>query len=102
MHIFTTKPFRIAAWVNIVYTLLWAIIGWCVNLTVCHPVSYFYDRTTPGGYCASQQVSGAANGALGVFGDVVILLLPLFVVRKLQLNLRKKIAMSCIFFLGGL
>ena len=102
MRIFTTKTFKIAAWANIIFTLLWAIIGWCINLTVCHPVSFFYDRTTPGGYCGSQQISGAVNGGLGVLGDVLILGLPVLMIRKLQLNTRKKIAVGAIFMLGGL
>lgn len=102
MRIFTTKTFKIAAWANIIFTLLWAIIGWCINLTVCHPVSFFYDRTTPGGYCGSQQISGAVNGGLGVLGDVLILGLPVLMIRKLQLNSRKKIAVGAIFMLGAL
>ncbi len=100
ISIFRTRTFKIIAYVQIAYTLLWAIIGWCVNLTVCHPVSYFYDRTTAG-YCGSQQISGSVNGGLGVLGDVLILLMPLFMIRKLQLNNRKKIAVSGMFLLGA-
>jgi hypothetical protein len=102
MSIFTTNKFRIAAWVNIVYTLLWAIIGWIVNLLVCHPVNYFYDKTIEGGTCGNQDLSGSLNGAFGALGDVAILSLPIFMISRLHLNPRKKGAVSLIFLLGGL
>ncbi|ROW04938.1 hypothetical protein VPNG_06999 [Cytospora leucostoma] len=101
MRIFVTRPFKIAAWVLITLTLIWAIVTWCINLTVCTPVSYFWDKTIPGGKCASQQVTGAVSGALGALGDVLILGLPLFMLRGLKLNQRKKVALSAIFLLGA-
>ncbi|KAK7733033.1 hypothetical protein SLS53_008362 [Cytospora paraplurivora] len=88
-------------WVLIALTLIWAIVTWCINLTVCSPVSYFWDKTIPGGKCASQQVTGAVSGALGALGDVLILGLPLFMLRGLKLNQRKKVALSAIFLLGA-
>lgn len=102
MRIFVTRPFKIAAWALIAFTLIWAIVTWCINLTVCTPVSFFWDKTIPGGECASQQVTGAVSGALGALGDVLILGLPLFMLRGLKLNQRKKVALSAIFLLGAL
>lgn len=102
MRIFPTKMFKYAAWANIIFTILWAVITWVINLTVCHPVTFFYDRTTPGGYCGSQQITGSVSGGLGVLGDVLILSLPIFMVKQLHLNNRKKVAVASIFLLGAL
>lgn len=101
-RLFPTPAFKMAVYANIVYTLLWGIIGWSINLTLCHPVAYFYDRTIPGGYCYSQQIPGAINGAVGTLGDILILIMPLFMIHKLQLNTRRKIALAGNFLLGAL
>ncbi|KUI64803.1 hypothetical protein VM1G_01243 [Cytospora mali] len=101
MRIFVTRSFKVAAWTIMAFTLLWAVVTWCINLTVCSPISYFWDKTIPGGKCASQQVTGAVSGALGALGDVLILGLPLTMLRGLKLNARKKVALSGIFLLGA-
>lgn len=99
MRIFTIKKFKYLAWANIIYTLLWAIIGWVANILICRPIQFFWDKTIPGGTCMSQQLSGALNGAFGALGDVLILCLPIYMVWQLRLNRRKKAALSLVFLL---
>ncbi|KAH8897528.1 hypothetical protein GQ53DRAFT_638636 [Thozetella sp. PMI_491] len=102
MRIFTTKEFRFWAYIGIAYTLMWAIATWFVNLTVCTPIAYYYDRTIPGGSCRNQAISGTVNGGLSLLGDVYILALPLPSILGLKLNPRKKAAVLGIFLLGCL
>ncbi|KAH8651306.1 hypothetical protein BX600DRAFT_516887 [Xylariales sp. PMI_506] len=101
MRIFTVAKFKYLVWANIIYTLLWAIIGWIVNILVCKPIQFFWDKTIVGGTCGSQQLSGALNGSFGAVGDVIILCLPVYMVWQLQLDQRRKIAISMIFLLGA-
>jgi hypothetical protein len=84
------------------YTIAWGIASWIVNLTVCTPVAFYYDKSIPGGSCKDQSVSGAANGALSLLGDLCILALPLPMIWKLHMNTRRKIALCGIFMLGSL
>lgn len=97
-----TKAFRIAAYVNIGYTIAWAISTWIVNLMVCTPVAYYYDRTIPGGHCSNQAISGSVNGGLSLLGDVAILVLPIPVIWGLKMNKRRKIGIIAILMLGAL
>ncbi|KAF3395516.1 hypothetical protein DPV78_008733 [Talaromyces pinophilus] len=82
------------------YTLSWAISTWIVNLTVCIPIAYYYDRTIKGGSCKNQAISGSVNGALSLLGDIFILVLPVPMMWHLKMNTRRKIGISGIFLLG--
>jgi hypothetical protein len=42
------------------------------------------------------------NGVLSFVGDLIILALPMPMVWKLQIDTRRKIALSAMFLLGGL
>lgn len=84
------------------YTIVWAISTWFVNLNVCTPIAFFYDKTIQGGYCRNQAISGTANAALSLLGDVLILALPIPMIFGLQINITKKIAVTGIFLLGCL
>jgi hypothetical protein len=41
------------------------------------------------------------NGVLSFVGDLIILALPIPMVWKLQINARRKLALSAMFLLGG-
>ncbi|RKU48546.1 hypothetical protein DL546_007390 [Coniochaeta pulveracea] len=95
-----TRQFRRAAYAVIGYTVAWAISTWIVNLTVCTPIAYYYDRTIPGGTCRNQAISGSINGGLSLLGDVLVLALPMPVIWNLKVNFRRKVGIICIFLLG--
>lgn len=84
------------------YTIAWGIATWIVNLTVCAPIAFYYDKSIPGGVCKDQSISGSVNGALSLLGDIFILSLPLPMIWKLHMNTRRKIALCGIFLLGSL
>ena len=102
MRIFTTRRFKKWAYAGIAFTIMWAIATWIVNLTVCTPVAYYYDKTIKGGTCRNQAISGSVNGALGLLGDIYILSLPVPLIWNLKLNMRKKISLLGVFLLGCL
>jgi hypothetical protein len=102
MRLFPTKKFKLAAYANMVFTVCWGIATWIVNLNVCTPIAFFYDKSIVGGSCKDQAISGTISGALSLLGDVLILVLPLPMVWHLQINVRQKIALFGIFMLGTL
>ena len=103
MRLFSqSKTFKAFAWANLAYTIAWGISTWIVNLTVCTPVAYYYDKTIPGGHCKNQAVSGTINAVLSLAGDICILALPLPMISQLQINHRRKVALAGIFLLGSL
>jgi len=54
LRLFPSRKFAIAAYINMGYTICWGIATWIVNLNVCHPIAYFYDKTIPNGYCTTK------------------------------------------------
>ncbi|KAK1751006.1 hypothetical protein QBC47DRAFT_351784 [Echria macrotheca] len=101
MRIFTTRNFRIAAHCVNAYTIAWAISTWIVNLTVCTPIAFYYDRTIPGGgSCRNQAVSGSISGGLSLLGDILVLALPVPVIWRLRIDTRRRIGIICVFLLG--
>jgi hypothetical protein len=67
----------------------------------CVPVNSVWDHTVRGKCSYSQAFVYAAAG-FNIFEDFVIMLLPVWELKDLSLNLRKKIALMFLFALGSL
>ena len=72
-----------------------------VDLVSCTPFAYNWDSTIPGGHCANQNDIYVAVGAFDLVIDVLVFALPQSTLWKLQVSRAKKIALYCIFGLGG-
>ncbi|CEO60781.1 hypothetical protein PMG11_05321 [Penicillium brasilianum] len=95
---------------------LWGIIGtvivigllfWLVLLFDCHPISYFWNRVDPrnSGTCLSVQILldiAYLYSALTIICDLALGILPIFLIWKLQMNHRTKIAVGGILSLGAI
>jgi hypothetical protein len=70
----------------------------------CLPIAFFWDKTILGGHCLPNALIniGLTNGVISFVGDLIILTLPVPMVLKLQIDQRRKIALICMFLLGGL
>ena len=102
MHLFPTRNFKRFCRAMITITGLWAIAAFFSTLLQCQPIALFWDKSIKGGHCLDLIPIGVANASLSLVGDVVILAMPIPMIWGLQLNIRKKIAVSGIFLLGGL
>lgn len=68
----------------------------------CSPVGRALDAEFVA-VCIEQGLSrGLLNGAVALASDVVIFVLPLPVIAKLQLPLRRKVGLGLVFFTGFL
>ncbi|PVI01007.1 hypothetical protein DM02DRAFT_654907 [Periconia macrospinosa] len=67
---------------------------------ICQPVAFNWDRTIPGGQCGDYHAFWLASSILGAIFDLILIVLPLPVFWKLQLSLRRKIALTVLFGLG--
>ncbi|GAM90673.1 hypothetical protein ANO11243_087180 [Dothideomycetidae sp. 11243] len=83
------------------------ILGWvtgAVFATVfqCTPVEYTWKGKASGikGSCIDLQASWYTNCIFNISTDVLIVLLPMLVVRKLQMRTREKIQLCALFALG--
>ena len=102
MRIFISPTFRRVAWACIA---LIACIGISLTLVAvfpCTPIQGFYDLTVPARCVDPVSFYWACALLNGVITDAIILVLPMPVVWKLQMSLRRKIGITLIFLLGGL
>ncbi|KAI0377672.1 hypothetical protein F5Y04DRAFT_291719 [Hypomontagnella monticulosa] len=79
----------------IVFFLIWGVICATGLYVLCRPVV-----TRPGGNTCDRQTVFVHSSALSLFGDVVVLLLPLPVLWNLHMNLRTKVKLTLLFLIG--
>ncbi|KAJ5573846.1 uncharacterized protein N7459_008273 [Penicillium hispanicum] len=96
--------------------ILWVVIGtviaigtmfWLVLLLDCRPISYFWNRIDPSatGTCTSVDTLVDITylySVITIFCDFALGILPVFLVRGLQMNQRTKIAVVGILSLGAI
>jgi hypothetical protein len=88
-------------------SVLLAIAGTILFFIQCDPVSYFWHQANfeAEGSCSgtSVTVSGlCVTTALTGVKDVIILILPVFIIRHLHMSRDKKIMSSILLGIGGL
>ncbi|KAI9763513.1 MAG: hypothetical protein M1840_000466 [Geoglossum simile] len=88
----------------IVYSIALAVVAQLVQkeigfLAACHPLENFWNSTTHES-CIGILPFITVNAAINIFIDLIVCILPIPVVRKLQLNQRKKISIYIIISLG--
>jgi hypothetical protein len=65
-------------------------------------VAFYWDPTVPGGKCINKIIPGFANAGITILTDVMILILPIFILKGLLLPRRQKIGVGLVLSLGGL
>ncbi|KAF1363238.1 hypothetical protein EJ07DRAFT_104201 [Lizonia empirigonia] len=98
-RVFPTRRFRVACWclfgVVICYTI-WTVFG---SIFACVPVRAFWTKERA--RCIDQFAMWFTNAAINIATDFAIILLPMPVIRRLQLGRRQKSALIGIFAVGG-
>lgn len=88
------------------WVLLWYVLANCFQTFItgifsCYPVAKFWDDRIPGG-CVNKSGLWYANAAINISQDIWLIVLPIFILRKLDLPRREKISLILILGLGGL
>jgi hypothetical protein len=83
--------------VSIVYSLLAAI---CF-VWVCRPIEKLWDFTITTGTCIDIFAFFLANACINAATDLALLVLPLFIVKKLRLPTRRKIGVALLLMTGS-
>ncbi|KAJ3547859.1 hypothetical protein NM208_g1287 [Fusarium decemcellulare] len=78
---------------------VWSISQILLYCLACQPISAFWDKSVKGS-CVPANPSWYINAAGNIATDILILLLPLPIIRKLQLGRRQKVILMSIFCLG--
>ncbi|KAL8722451.1 MAG: hypothetical protein Q9225_001073 [Loekoesia sp. 1 TL-2023] len=75
------------------------VAGTFILLFKCSPVHKSWYPTTKG-KCLPNDATFYGLAAMTIFFDVIIFFLPVPLLLKLNINLKKKIALVCVFLLG--
>lgn len=99
-RVFPTRKFQVVCWclfaVVVGYTI-WTVFG---SIFACVPVQAFWTKERA--RCIDQFAMWFTNAAINIMTDFAIILLPMPVIRRLQLGKRQKSALIGIFAVGGL
>lgn len=92
---------RIACWTLLIVLATygtWAVLSAFLN---CVPVAKFWNPTLSG-YCLNTKGLWFSNASMHIVTDLAILVLPIPALITLDISTRQKIALGCVFALGGL
>jgi hypothetical protein len=96
------RPFYIACYVVLTFILLSSSIITILTILSCQPVEFFWDRDIAGGSCLNITALAYANSGLAVLHDLIIIILPIFMLWNLQMSRKKKVFIGVMFALGGI
>ncbi|KAF2190628.1 hypothetical protein K469DRAFT_559523 [Zopfia rhizophila CBS 207.26] len=77
---------------------IWTLFG---SIFLCTPVPFFWDKSIQGGTCMNQFIVWYLNAGVNIVQDFVILILPMPLLRRLNIPKGQKRALMAIFALGG-
>ena len=100
-RIFATKRFRL--WVKVlgITCILWAVACLIAAIFRCIPIKATWDVLIKG-RCYNFVLFFVIIEPINCLQDLIIVLMPLAMIRQLQLPLRHKVMLCFVFLLGGL
>ncbi|KAF2642724.1 hypothetical protein P280DRAFT_540606 [Massarina eburnea CBS 473.64] len=100
-RVFTTRRFQVVCWLVLTAVVIhttWSVLG---SILACLPVRAFWTKETPA-KCIDQFSMWFTNAGINITTDFIIILLPIPVIKSLNLAKRQKLALMGIFAVGGL
>lgn len=102
LRLFPHRSVRYAASATIVLIVLSTTILFFMTVFSCHPVGFFWNRDIRGGKCLDVNKLAYANSAMSIIQDLIIVAIPLPILAKLNMGMKKKIGVGVMFTLGSL
>ncbi|KAF7503814.1 hypothetical protein GJ744_003255 [Endocarpon pusillum] len=99
-RLFTVRGFQIASMVVGVACFVWMVVAIVGGFLYCIPMQSFWDPLIKG-HCFNYHAWFLSMEIIEVLFDVVILCLPLMMIERLHLSMRKGVVLLCLFLLGG-
>lgn len=99
LRIFITQWFQRTCQVSIAIIVAFTIGTVISSIFQCTPVAFAFDKTEKG-TCIDLTAFWYANAAFNILSDIAIILLPVSVIKKLQLSPQQKLLLCGIFAVG--
>ncbi|GJN84095.1 hypothetical protein PLIIFM63780_007648 [Purpureocillium lilacinum] len=100
-----TRPVILALKVVFVSVVIWGIFAVLYTTFMCHPVSFYWDRTIPGGWCIPNEQYESLNifsAIVAAVADITILIIPTPTIWKLRIRRKQKIAVQIVLCVGAI
>jgi hypothetical protein len=101
LRIFVNRRFFIVCMVALGIVTIYGTWTFFGSIFLCTPVPFFWDKSITGGKCLNQFAVWFTNGGVNIAQDFAILVLPMPLLRNLQIPKGQKRALVAIFALGG-
>ncbi|CZS89377.1 related to integral membrane protein [Rhynchosporium agropyri] len=98
LRVFVGRTIRFWCWMTIALVLVYAFQAVLTSIFSCVPLGTFWKG---GGKCIDKKFGWFFNATFNICTDLIILALPIPVLKSLQLPLKQKIGLMCVFALGG-
>ncbi|KAF2440210.1 hypothetical protein P171DRAFT_369338 [Karstenula rhodostoma CBS 690.94] len=96
----SASTFHVAFWVVMFMVVSYTIWTELVSIFACIPVRAFWTKETDA-KCINQYAAWFTNAAFNILADLALIILPIPVIRNLNLARRQKQALIGIFAVGG-
>ncbi|KAH0492027.1 hypothetical protein TgHK011_003424 [Trichoderma gracile] len=100
LDIFPQRKFRMICWAMVFQIGAGLVALSFTTIFQCTPVQYSWDKTISG-TCINIKAFWYGQSGWNTLMDVVVLVLPIPVILKLQMNRRAKISILAVFVLGA-
>lgn len=102
LRFFIEGKYKVAAQYILGFLVAYGIINVFVGVFTCTPIQYFWDKSIPGGTCIKFVTWWFFNASVGILTDLVLCVLPMPMLKTLNLPRRQKYGLIGVFGIGGL
>lgn len=102
IHIFrTSKTFRNWSYLVLGLIALSTLIITPLTIFSCRPVQFFWDKNIKGGTCLDVNALAYAHSGVAIVFDIIIITMPIGMLFRLNMALRRKLLIGVMFAIGG-
>ncbi len=104
MRIFPTGRVRQLLWATVAFTVVYGVAFVITSVFQCQPISHYWLKWDGqhNGRCLDMNAFGWSNAAISIALDGWMLFLPLWQLKKLNLDWKRKVGVALMFCLGTL
>ncbi|KAF2152879.1 hypothetical protein K461DRAFT_254809 [Myriangium duriaei CBS 260.36] len=101
LRFFTQPTFRKVTYAVLAFTVTVSLYAVITSIILCIPVQSFWDFSVKQKFCMPHAVSWYSIAALNVLNDIMIIILPMPILKGLNMPFRQRIALMLVFALGS-
>lgn len=97
-----SRGFHIAIYTLMAVSIIYSILSGFGFAWTCNPKEKYWDYTIVGGSCINFNAFFLSNACINAATDLVLLIMPLFIIKDLSLPARRKFGVALLLMTGSL